>query len=44
VFPALWGLSGVGFGRKVPEPLVTSVLTAGWAISALLFLNWRHLF
>ncbi len=44
VFPALWGLSGVGFGRKVPEPLVTSVLAAGWAISALLFLNWRHLF
>jgi hypothetical protein len=44
VFPALWGLSGVGFGRKLPEPLVTSVLAAGWAISALLFLNWRHLF
>jgi hypothetical protein len=44
VFPALWGLSGVGFGRKVPEPLVTSVLAVGWAISALLFLNWRHLF
>jgi hypothetical protein len=40
----LWGLSGVGFGRKLPEPLVTSVLAAGWAISALLFLNWRHLF
>ena len=44
VFPALWGLSGVGFGRKLPEPLVTSVLAAGWAISALLFVNWRHLF
>jgi Dolichyl-phosphate-mannose-protein mannosyltransferase len=44
VFPALWGLSGVGFGRKLPKPLVTSVLAAGWAISALLFVNWRHLF
>ena len=44
VFPALWGLSGVGFGRKLPEPLVTSVLAGGWAISALLFVNWRHLF
>ena len=44
VFPALWGLSGVGFGRKLPEPLVTSVLAAGWAISALLFVDWRHLF
>jgi hypothetical protein len=45
VFPALWGLSGVGYGRrKLPEPLVTSVLAAGWAISALLFLNWWHLF
>jgi mannosyltransferase PIG-V len=44
VFPALWGLSGVGLGRKLPEPLVTSILAAGWAISALLFVNWRYLF
>ena len=44
VFPALWGLSGVGLGRKLPEPLVLSVLAGGWAISALLFLNWRYLF
>jgi hypothetical protein len=44
VFPALWGLSGVGLGRKLPEPLVVSVLAAGWAISAALFVNWRHLF
>jgi Mannosyltransferase (PIG-V) len=44
VFPALWGLSGAGLGRKLPEPLVTSVLAAGWAISALLFINWRYLF
>ena len=44
VFPALWGLSGAGLGRKLPEPLVISVLAAGWAISALLFLNWRYLF
>jgi hypothetical protein len=44
VFPALWGLSGAGLGRKLPEPLVTSVLAAGWAISALLFVNWRYLF
>jgi hypothetical protein len=43
-FPALWGLSGAGRGRKLPEPLVTSVLAAGWAISALLFVNWRYLF
>ncbi len=44
VFPALWGLSGAGLGRKLPEPLVISVLAAGWAISALLFVNWRYLF
>ena len=44
VFPALWGLSGVGLGRKLPEPLVISVLATGWAISAVLFVNWRHLF
>ena len=44
VFPALWGLSGAGLGRKLPASLVTSVLAAGWAISAVLFVNWRHLF
>jgi hypothetical protein len=44
VFPALWGISGAGLGRKLPEPLVISVLAGGWAISALLFLNWRYLF
>lgn len=44
VFPALWGLSGVGLGRKLPQPLVISVLAAGWAISAMLFVNWLHLF
>ena len=44
VFPALWGLSGAGLGRKLPAPLVSSVLAAGWAISAVLFVNWRHLF
>jgi hypothetical protein len=44
VFPALWGLSGVGLGRKLPEPLVVATLAAGWAISAMLFVNWLHLF
>jgi len=44
VFPALWGLSGTGFGRKLPGSLVTSVLAAGWAVCVLLFVNWRHLF
>ena len=44
VFPALWGLSGVGLGRKLPAWLVTSVLASGWAISAVLFVNWRPLF
>ncbi len=44
VFPALWGLSGAGWGRKLPQPLVTSVLAAGWAVCALLFVNWLHLF
>ena len=44
LFPALWGLSGAGLGRKLPESLVTPVLAGGWAISALLFLNWRYLF
>ena len=44
VFPAMWGLSGAGLGRTLPAPLVTAVLAAGWAVSALLFVNWRHLF
>jgi mannosyltransferase PIG-V len=44
VFPALWGLAGVGLGRKLPRALVTAVLAAGWAICAVLFVNWRHLF
>jgi hypothetical protein len=44
VFPALWGLSGVGLGRRLPRALVTSVLAAGWAICVVLFVNWRHLF
>jgi mannosyltransferase PIG-V len=44
VFPALWGLSGAGLGRKLPTPLVTSVLAAGWGLSVLLFINWRYVF
>jgi hypothetical protein len=44
VFPALWGLSGVGLGRRLPRALVTSVLAAGWALCVVLFVNWRHLF
>lgn len=44
VFPALWGLSGAGWGRSLPRPLVTSVLAIGWAIAAALFVNWQHLF
>ena len=44
VFPALWGLSGVGLGRKLPAALVTAVLAAGWALCAVLFVTWRHLF
>jgi hypothetical protein len=44
VFPALWGLSGAGLGRKLPPALVTCVLAGGWAVSAVLFVNWRHLF
>jgi hypothetical protein len=44
VFPALWGLSGAGLGRGLPAPLVSSVLAAGWAVSVVLFVNWRHLF
>jgi hypothetical protein len=44
VFPALWGLSGVGLGRRIPGTLVTSVLAAGWALCVVLFVNWRHLF
>jgi len=44
VFPALWGLSGAGLGRSLPRPLVTTILAAGWAIGATLFVNWLHLF
>jgi MFS family permease len=44
VFPALWGLSGVGLGRALPRPVVTAVLAGGWVLCAVLFVNWRHLF
>jgi MFS family permease len=44
VFPALWGLSGVGLGRALPRTLVTAVLAGGWMLCAVLFVNWRHLF
>ena len=44
VFPALWGLAGVGLGRKLPTALVTAVLAAGWAICVVLFVTWRFLF
>ena len=44
VFPALWGLSGVGLGRALPRSLVTAVLAGGWVLCAVLFVNWRHLF
>ena len=44
VFPALWGLSGVGLGRALPRTLVTAVLAGGWVLCAVLFVNWRHLF
>jgi hypothetical protein len=44
IFPALWGLSGVGWGRALPERLVIATLGAGWAISVLLFVTWRYLF
>ena len=44
VFPSLWGLSGVGLGRKLPYGVVLAVLGAGWVLCTLLFVNWRHLF
>jgi hypothetical protein len=44
VFPAMWGLAGVGAGRKLPWPLVIAVLAAGWALCAALFVNWLHVF
>jgi hypothetical protein len=44
VFPAIWGLSGVGLGRALPPTLVTAVLAGGWVLCAVLFVNWRHLF
>jgi mannosyltransferase PIG-V len=44
VFPALWGLAGAGLGRKLPTPLVTAVLAAGWTLSVVLFVTWRYLF
>jgi hypothetical protein len=44
VFPALWGLAGVGLGRKLPAALVTAVLAGGWALCVVLFVTWRHLF
>jgi hypothetical protein len=44
VFPSIWGLSGVGLGRKLPWSVVLAVLAAGWVLCTVLFVNWRHLF
>ena len=44
IFPAIWGLAGVGAGRRLPWPAVIAVLAAGWFLCLLLFVNWRHLF
>jgi hypothetical protein len=44
VFPALWGLAGVGAGRRLPWPIVILVLAAGWVLCVVLFVNWLHVF
>jgi hypothetical protein len=44
VFPALWGLAGVGAGRRLPWPFVIAVLAGGWTLCAALFVNWLHVF
>jgi Mannosyltransferase (PIG-V) len=44
IFPAMWGLAGVGAGRRLPWPLVIVVLAAGWTLCAALFVTWHHLF
>jgi hypothetical protein len=44
VFPAIWGLSGVGLGGRLSTVLTTAVLSSGWAVCVLLFVNWWHLF
>lgn len=44
VFPALWGLAGVGAGRRLPWPIVIAVLAGGWLLCVVLFVNWLHLF
>lgn len=44
VFPAMWGLAGVGAGRRLPWPLVIAVLVGGWILCSALFVNWLHLF
>jgi hypothetical protein len=30
--------------RLIPEPAVTATLAAGWAILAVLFMNWQYIF
>ncbi|HEX6400795.1 MAG TPA: glycosyltransferase family 39 protein [Actinomycetota bacterium] len=44
VFPALLGLAGADARRAIPQPLVLSVLAGGWALCAVLFVNWLHVF
>ena len=44
VFPALWGLAGADARRAIPRPLVLTVLAGGWALCAVLFVNWLHVF
>ena len=44
VFPVMWGLAGAGLGRRLPFALTFVVLTAGWVLCAVLFVNWLHLF
>jgi hypothetical protein len=44
VFPALWGLAGANERWAIPRQLVFALLTGGWALCVVLFVNWLHVF
>ena len=43
-FPAFWVLARGVERRRLSEPLVVGVFSAGYGILALLFINWWHIF
>jgi hypothetical protein len=44
LFPVFWVFARAVARRRIPEPLVTAGFAAGYALLAVLFINWRYIF